>query len=433
MNRRSFLQVGAPATVGAAMTSSHVRAQGVTNSGALINAADYGASGDGRADDTAPLQRALDALKDEGCLYIPAGQYRITRSLVCQSHDRIRITGDGQGTVLLADADMQDLLRLKRPFNGSLIEQMTFDANGRAETALRVEGGVYANMDRLDILSPRDKGIHCGVTDPGVKSGVECMITNSRLTGMRQDSLEDHGSQKGIVIERYWTDNHLNNLIVRGFVDTGMELMGNSCLLHEVHIYRAPCFQFKHALRVDANKIFVVQSYFDNFTHTGVELLGEHAVLQTCYFLRWDAAFGAGPVYPGVCVVVGSPDKVAKYTSIIGNGFVSYFTDPRYNSALPMTSVKVVNAEKIRSFGHTYEGAIPGETEANGSVHINVGVQEQIVEHHMIIPPANVQLTPAGPTEGAEYWVDDIDDRRFVIRVKKPPSRELEFYWKAEA
>jgi hypothetical protein len=45
----------------------------------------FGAAGDGRSDDTAALQRALDALRPPdskaAVLYLPAGTYRITRSL----------------------------------------------------------------------------------------------------------------------------------------------------------------------------------------------------------------------------------------------------------------------------------------------------------------------------------------------------------------
>src|SRR6476661_7865493 len=46
--------------------------------------ADFGAAGDGRADDTAALQRALSSLVASGstALYLPAGRYRITRPLV---------------------------------------------------------------------------------------------------------------------------------------------------------------------------------------------------------------------------------------------------------------------------------------------------------------------------------------------------------------
>ncbi|MDE2228394.1 MAG: hypothetical protein KGL11_05055 [Alphaproteobacteria bacterium] len=49
----------------------------------VLNAGDYGARGDGRADDTAALQKALDHAFVEGgaLLVIPPGTYRVTRTL----------------------------------------------------------------------------------------------------------------------------------------------------------------------------------------------------------------------------------------------------------------------------------------------------------------------------------------------------------------
>lgn len=69
----------------------------------------YGASGDGRTDDTAAIQKALDATAgDGGIVYLPAGQYRLEGSLNVPSGVELRGSWDVphhtqiRGTVLLA-------------------------------------------------------------------------------------------------------------------------------------------------------------------------------------------------------------------------------------------------------------------------------------------------------------------------------------------
>src|SRR4051812_23668423 len=56
---------------------------------------DFGAKGDGKTDDTAALQHALE--KGDGCLVLPRGDYRITRPLTVPLDrlGRVSITGEG--------------------------------------------------------------------------------------------------------------------------------------------------------------------------------------------------------------------------------------------------------------------------------------------------------------------------------------------------
>jgi len=73
-------------------------APGQEPAGLLLNARDFGAKGDGVADDTAALQAALVALSQPGApgeLWIPAGTYRITRTLLLEAQQGRTIRGAG--------------------------------------------------------------------------------------------------------------------------------------------------------------------------------------------------------------------------------------------------------------------------------------------------------------------------------------------------
>lgn len=116
MNRRELFAVGTGALLAAAPAYAATAMPPDGKKERLISAADFGAVGDGQADDTAALQAALETLfsgaaKGDGgsVLLIPPGAYRITRTLA------IRLTKQGkrqptrqtvirgQGAVLLSD------------------------------------------------------------------------------------------------------------------------------------------------------------------------------------------------------------------------------------------------------------------------------------------------------------------------------------------
>src|SRR5207247_4911680 len=105
---------------------------------------DYGAQGDGKADDTAALQRALDDLikHERWCvLYIPSGKYRLTASVktVRKAHT------DCLGVAVIGEDPASTSLVWDGPEGGTMfqwdawysrISRLTFDGANRAAIAL---------------------------------------------------------------------------------------------------------------------------------------------------------------------------------------------------------------------------------------------------------------------------------------------------------
>lgn len=86
MQRRDMLALGGSVLGGAVLGGAAVPTAQVAFSapaGRQVSATDFGAQGDGRADDTAALQAGLDAAYADtgGMLLIPPGTYRVTRTL----------------------------------------------------------------------------------------------------------------------------------------------------------------------------------------------------------------------------------------------------------------------------------------------------------------------------------------------------------------
>jgi hypothetical protein len=124
---------------------------------------DYGAKGDGLADDSAPLQRALDELtlhKESCVLYLPAGTYRLTRTLqtVRRAHT------DAQGVALVGEDPTRSILRWDGTNGGTILRwdawysrilRLTLDGAGRAGTAL-FYGPAFSTYNETSDLVFRD-------------------------------------------------------------------------------------------------------------------------------------------------------------------------------------------------------------------------------------------------------------------------------------
>jgi len=137
--------------------------------------ADYGAAGDGQADDTAAIQKALLDVRrldsPKRVLYLPAGTYRITDTLKLEriSHNEplgMSIVGeDPEKTVLRWDGPAGgNMLRYNAWF--ASVSRLTFDGAGKAKTAIE-HGEKFTTANELAALIIKDVqfGIEAGIKD----------------------------------------------------------------------------------------------------------------------------------------------------------------------------------------------------------------------------------------------------------------------------
>ncbi len=153
---------------------------------------DYGAVGDGKADDTAAIQRGLDDLrlhKESVVLYFPAGSYRITDTVktVRKAHTNclgVTVVGeDPAETIIRWDGKPGGMMVLYDAWY-SRISRLTLDGAGRAGIALAYGGGFSTYNETSDmVFKDVGDGMAMGTGDNGQAENEVLRCTFLRCSG----------------------------------------------------------------------------------------------------------------------------------------------------------------------------------------------------------------------------------------------------------
>jgi len=153
LSRRRFLVVGAASLAG---TTAALAATGRPEPGGGVNVKTKGAVGDGTADDTAAIQRAIDAARGAGTVILPTGIYR-SGTLHLQSGLTLHLE---PGAVLLASPDDDDFAPPDTPKHHTFADLETSDFShallaGTDLTDVTITGGGTIDGNRSERGGPK--------------------------------------------------------------------------------------------------------------------------------------------------------------------------------------------------------------------------------------------------------------------------------------
>lgn len=212
-----------------------------------VNVKDLGAVGDGRADDTAALQQALDGVTHGSTVYFPAGTYRITNTLNLRGLPRggtlgVLLVGHGRDTRLIWDGPEGGRMILDDGVLHARYVGFVLDGQGRAAVGL-----CHKNSERFETEIRHQNLAFLNFTDTGllvdperVQATAETLVENCLFENCKRgvallrfneydwtfDGCEFRGGEIGIQCDH-------GNVYVRNTHFTGSQVV--DLLLHPEH------------------------------------------------------------------------------------------------------------------------------------------------------------------------------------------------------
>jgi hypothetical protein len=335
----------------------------------------YGAAGDGVTDDTAAIQKALNALGPSNpTLYFPAGTYRITQTLTLAGQLYVNIIGQDPAvtTILWAGSSGGTMLYL----NGvaySRFDRLTFNGQGSAGVAVDQSkadgtsnyfdtGNEYAD----DVFQNAGIGLRCGNLDFGCAetSMLRDQFINNTVAGIM---LKNANALDMFVWYSLFQNNYRG---VTNFSGSGNFHVFNSIFLRstfaDISNYWSGVFNFRNNYSNGSNQ----------FINTGGNNSFDHATIQGNTVLDTTNPISIYQADLGPVILL---DNIVRSTAGVTTG--------------PVVEVGS-NSGDLFSMGNTFTVSSPTALRPGVSGHYH-SVQDQVVARSTINPsPPTLPGTP---------------------------------------
>jgi hypothetical protein len=199
---------------------------------AFISVKDYGAIGDGTADDAQAIQSALNALRDSGgIIYFPVGTYKVSTAVLFYSNQTLWFEN---GATLMQSAEIDNILRsyCKTDYTGytgthdCLIYGATFDGGAFTTNNTLAAVGHTKNIIFENCIFKNAYGTYHNLeinSSYNVKV-INCDFEGSRKNGQNAELIQIDGSLSGIVYP--WTGFNVDHTVSK-YIDI------DGCIFHD--------------------------------------------------------------------------------------------------------------------------------------------------------------------------------------------------------
>lgn len=413
-------------------------------------------------DDHLVINAAIDALPPSGGrVHLTGGSYSIggikgTYSGIKIARSNVLLTGEGSATRLTLQAGLTDVntIWVCGDLRNVTVRDLFIDGNADEQVPWVRERSQWNGGNGIKIINPGPAADTPGGIADQTPRNVK--VINCRIEDCQLMAVMAHGTAVE-VLDCYFTGNFGSHVI---------ELLGHSgriegCTLR-VKNGDTAAFGFatdrSYYYQIINNKIFVeaggkITSHpINNWppTSDGHAVKGRefHGIIAgnilinngTTGNVRLDGYMDVvhNNIFRNVPVVIGDPlggmGVTFEHNLLINTTLEINSPHRGEDSRILMNGNQFFNSTVKHTDGNVVWGVNPGYTTENTGVAVIAADQtEVVVDHGLVAVPASVQLTPANNIgTAAKYWVDQITERKFHIKVDAAPGAPTAiFHWRA--